>query len=50
MASKSELRHGTDTVPEVNEIPPEIDYSEHQEKACPVSNFLELISISKRSN
>ena len=28
----------------VNEIPPEIDYTEKHEKACPVSNFIEIIS------
>jgi DNA-binding HxlR family transcriptional regulator len=26
------------------EIPPEIDYTEKHERACPVSNFIELIS------
>lgn len=42
MASKIELRHNL--VPEIKDIPPEIDYSEHQEKACPVTNFIESIS------
>ena len=34
--------HVSNTNPNV--IIPEIDYSEKQEKACPVSNFIELIS------
>ena len=29
---------------EPDELPPVIDYTEKQEKACPVSNFIELIS------
>jgi len=30
--------------PKPNDLPPEVDYSKHEEKACPVSNFIELIS------
>lgn len=38
---KSDIRH-TELIP--TDLPPEIDYSKQQEKACPVSNFIELIS------
>ena len=42
MASK--IYYSEKEVIKPDEIPPEVDYSEKQEKACPVSNFIELIS------
>ncbi len=42
MASKPVLAINSES--KVKEIIPEVDYTEKQEKACPVSNFIELIS------
>lgn len=42
MASKTITATNSDIIEE--QIIPEIDYSVKQEKACPVSNFIELIS------
>lgn len=42
MASKTIQTENTEL--KTNELPPEVDYTQKQEKACPVSNFIELIS------